>query len=89
MPAVALLVFHAVSKGLLFLCVGEVQHTGVVRDHHGGVREQPEQRAHLVCSENLFWELLMKTFMITLACLLASVLVLRIAKPQPALAPAE
>jgi len=30
--AVALLVFHAVSKGLLFLCVGEVQHETGARD---------------------------------------------------------
>jgi ech hydrogenase subunit A len=30
--AVALLVFHAVSKGLLFLCVGEVQHDTGARD---------------------------------------------------------
>jgi ech hydrogenase subunit A len=30
--AVALLVFHAVSKGLLFLCVGKVQHDTGARD---------------------------------------------------------
>ncbi|HTY89565.1 MAG TPA: proton-conducting transporter membrane subunit [Methanocella sp.] len=30
--AVALLVFHAVSKGLMFLCVGEVQHETGARD---------------------------------------------------------
>ncbi|BAI60554.1 Ech hydrogenase subunit A [Methanocella paludicola SANAE] len=30
--AVALLMFHAVSKGLLFLCVGEVQHETGARD---------------------------------------------------------